>query len=795
LFRIILLVVFFFCSIINSQTNRAAISGKITNAKNFSPLINANVSIHSTNNKDKILTGTVSDSLGRYKLILPYGSYSIKVSYIGFESYEGTFSLNEKNKNVEINIELKPSVFREEEITVTAERESPSTISQEIENKDLVRMPTLYNDVLRAVQILPGVSTSSELTSGYNVRGGSFDDNLIYLNGYEIYRPFLLRQGIEENKTIINPDLVEEFRLYNGSFPASYGDKMSSALEVNYKLNDTSGGLIKVDLLNAGLTLRNKIGSTNIAGAVRYAYPGLFLNELQTSGDYKPRYRDVQLFANHQLNENEQLELLLLYADNKFDLTPENWKGNFGGFSRGDIRAIDIFYDGNRNYSFITGLAGLKYTSLINENTQLKISAARYSTIEEESSNLFSEYFYRENADDETHREFIKDSQEFVDNKLDLVSYEFIPELKLKKDNHFFTAGLNFRFTDVYNRINENFNESSDTLISDLPSDRNINENFTLNSFSGFIQDEFTINHNLFFNAGIRTTYYSSNEELFFSPRLSFIYIPAERHCLTLSWGYYYQPPYYNELRNKTKEEGKKLKAQKSIHYSAGWEYQFKEKVKMNIELYYKDLDHLIPYYIDREKTEYANHNNNTGYAYGFDLMFQGEIVKDLNSWIGYGYLNTKEKNKLTGEAYRRRLTDQTHTLQVFLQDKIKKHPNWQMHSRLLFGSGHLYNLRKIVTDEPTGRNFLVVTPDQVEEFFIYFRIDMGLSAGFDIDESKNLVVVAEVFNIFNHYNYGGYRFVQVAASTPSGGVIPRVFHIPQVLSKRFFNLSLELRF
>src|SRR5690606_25334102 len=130
-------------------------------------------------------------------------------------------------------------------------------------------------------------------------------------------------------------------------------------------------------------------------------------------------------------------------------------------------------------------------------------------------------YFYRENADDETHREFIKESQEFVDNKLELGSYDYILELKLKNDNHFFTAGLNFRFTDVYNRINENFNESSDTLISDLPSDRNINENFTLNSFSGFIQDEFTINHNLFFNAGIRTTYYSSNEELFFSPRLS----------------------------------------------------------------------------------------------------------------------------------------------------------------------------------------------------------------------------------------------------------------------------------
>lgn len=793
-----IILVLSFNSFIFSQTTSSYISGKIINAENKLPLENANISIkESPFTEEQFTTGTISDSSGSFKIKLPVGSYILTASYIGYESFRESFSLSEKNIPIEFIIELKPTAIREEEITVTGERKQPSTIIQEIEPKDLKRMPTLYNDVLRAVQILPGVSTASELSSGYNVRGGNFDDNLIYLNGFEIYRPFILRQGIEENKTLINPDLVEEFRFYNGSFPASYGDKMSSALEVNYALNDgdTTGGLVKVDLLNAAVTAKKKIGNLKLATAVRYAFPGLFLNKLQTNGDYKPSFRDIHLFTNYPIDEKNQFDVLLLYAENKFDLTPTDWVGHFGGFVRGDYRALDIFFNGERKYSFTTGLIGIKYKSVLNKNTQLNLSAARYSTVENENSNLYSEYYYRVNADNIDYREFVKSSTENVENKLDLVTYEFIPGLKFKIGDHHFTAGVNIRLTDLENKINESFIESSDTLYSDLPLDRFINEKFKLNSYSVFIQDDFKLYKNLYINAGIRSTYYEYNKELFISPRTTFLFIPSSYHNFTLSWGYYYQPPYYNELRNKKAIDNKKLKAQKSIHYSAGWEYQFKEKMKMNLEVYYKDLDNLIPYLIDREKTEYLNENSNKGFAYGFDLMFQGEVIEQMNSWIGYGYLNTKEQNKYTGKSYRRRLTDQTHTLQVFLQDKIKKHPNWQAHTRLLFGSGHLYNLREIITDQETEKKYLAVTPDKVDEFFIYFRIDMGLSTNFDIGKARNLIVIAEVFNLFDHNNYGGYRFVHMSLQDPIGNNIQRVFAIPQILSKRFFNVSLELRF
>ncbi len=790
--RFLILLLIVSNSVIISQTYQFSVSGKVINSFDKSPLASANIFVKENPDKEnQFSTGTVTDSSGRFKIKLPYGNYTLTASYVGYEKYEIKFTLSEENSIIEIIIELKPTAVIGKEVTVTGDRRQPSNVIQEIEQKDMKRMPTIYNDVLRAVQILPGVSSSSELSSGYNVRGGNFDDNLIYLNDFEIYRPFLLRQGIEENKSIINPDLVEEFRFYNGSFPASHGDKMSSALEVNYTVNEIDSLIVfaKVDFLSAGLTLKNKFGDLKYATAFRYAYPGLFLNELQTNGDYKPSFGDFQLITNYTLGSKDNLEVLFIYADNKFDLTPSDWIGNFGGFARGDIRGLDIIYNGERKYSFITSLVGLKYSSLLKDDLQLKFSAARYNTIEDEYSNIASEYYYLPDANDNSNKEFIKFAAENVNSNLNLTSYEFIPEINFKKENHFITAGVNIRLTDLKNKIDESFNEISDSLLYDLPDDRSINEKFKLNSYSAFFQDDFKLFEDFFANAGIRANYYLYNKEFLISPRIILNFIPSIKHSLTLSWGYYYQPPYYSELRNKEVNAGSKLKAQRSIHYSLGWEYQFKEKLKFNMEAYYKDMDNLIPYYIDREKTEYLNENSNKGFAYGFDLMVQGEIIEGMNSWLGYGYLNTQEKNKFNGESYHRRLPDQTHTLQVFLQDKIRKHPNWQSHFRLLFGSGFLYNFREVVTDPESGKRFIKISVDKLKEFFMYFRVDMGLSASFDIGNSKNLIVVIEVLNLFDHNNYGGFRFVQVSKE------MQNIFAIPQVLSKRFFNVSLELRF
>jgi hypothetical protein len=781
--RSLALFIFIFSLSLFAQS-KGVITGKILNYDDNTPLPACNIIVEETPE------GTVTDKDGKFSITLPYGTYTLKITYVGYEIYEQLITISEDEPSQELEIKLKPAVVLSREVTVTGRREAPSTIVQEIEPKDLQRMPKLYNDVMRAVQILPGVISISELSSGYNVRGGNFDDNLIYLNGFEIYRPFLLRQGVEENQTIINPDLTGEFRFYNGSFPAAYGDKMSSALEVNYTLRDDEklSGTLRADFINTGITLQKKTGNLSTAVAFRYSYPGLFLNELQTNGDYRPAFRDYQVFAKYKLSQNSSVELFGLYARNKFDLTPTDWKGQFGGFTRYDIRGLELYYQGERTYSFNTGLYGVKFISQLNNNTAFKISADIYTTSEDETSDVTSLAYYLPDADDTSYKEYIKSGAEDVNNSLKLTSYELIPEVSYKYNKHLFTAGLNLKLADVDNVVNEHFSEEGDSVAADLPVDRVIGQNFKLNSYSAFIQDEFNVNNNIIVNAGVRTTYYEYNEEFIISPRVNTIWLYDSLHTFTLSWGYYFQPPYYAELRNKADVKKDILKSQRAVHYSAGWEYRFKKKLKLNIEAYYKDLSNLIPYYVDREKTEYYNKNSSEGFAYGFDAMVQGEIVEGLNSWLGYGYLNTQERNTGGGE-YRRRLTDNNHSIQVFLQDKIKKHPNWQAHLRLLFNTGYVFSKRQIVTDEQTGKKYIKVYYDEAGDYpAMYMRADMGLSASFDITNYK-LVVVAEVMNLFDHRNFGSYRFVQVSNEGQT------LFAIPQVLSSRFFNVGVELKF
>ncbi len=287
-------------TVIIPQSGDAAVSGKIITSSDKNPLPNCNILIKETS------SGTISDSRGEFEIKLPYGEYTLIASYIGYEKFEKRFSLSSENRRITLLIELKPAAILGKEVTVTGDRKPQSIVVQEIQQTDIKNMPSIYGDVLRAVQILPGVTSNNELTSGYNVRGGSFDENLIYLNGFEIYRPLLLRQGIEENKSLINPDLVDEIRFYNGSFPSSFGDRMSSALEANYNINkiDSLSGIVKTDLLNSSLALKNKFGNLKLAGAVRYAYPGMFLDGLQTNGDYRPKFLDVQILANYSINNN-----------------------------------------------------------------------------------------------------------------------------------------------------------------------------------------------------------------------------------------------------------------------------------------------------------------------------------------------------------------------------------------------------------------------------------------------------------------------------------------------------------
>lgn len=782
-FRITIL--FLFISFyLSAQQNYITVNGSVTDSAANKALPGCNVWVEGT----RIGTSTVED--GSFTLVVPPKTISIVSSYVGYKTKKSAIDLTNKISPVYINIQLQPISIKSDEVTVTDKKAAPSTIVQEYEAKDMQLMPNIYNDITRSVHTLSGVTTNNELSSGYNVRGGSYDENLIYLNGYEIYRPFLLRNGVEENQNLVSPDMASGLKFYSGAFPVKYGDKMSSVLEVNYDtLNSKSfSGTARVDVLGIGMNAKKSFNNFKFNAAFRYAYPGAFVNSLQTRGDYKPAFSDIQILSEYRINRYSEIELLGIYAVNNFDLTPTDWLGNFGGFQRDDIRSLKIEYDGLREYKYTIGLFGVKYSAIPADNYNFSFSLSHYFTSENEFQNIKGDYYYTgQSYGSETtnENEYLKSRYEFADNKLSLNSFRVKSLVSKTFDSHNLELGLEYRFDKHSNSMNENIYETGSESILKIPYTLQVNKSSRLNSFSAYLEDDFELLANIRANFGVRFTRYELTNENLISPRISFIYNLNSTNTFTLSWGYYFQPPFINELRNPDLTN---LKSQKAIHYILGWERIIKSDLKFSATVYYKDLENLIPFYYEDLKMIYVNGNTREGYSFGFDLQIDGEIVKGMRSVFGYGYLDSHERDK-DAQNYQRRLTDQTHTLQIFLQDKMPKHPNWQSHLRFLMGTGLLFYNRRLVTDEETGNRYIEVDINNPLEYFLFFRVDMGLSASFDVWESCKLIVVAEVLNMFNHYNYAGYDWVQALKE------LQAPIAIPKVLSKRFFNLRLEFKF
>ena len=779
-YQILLRLLFLLPSILFSQNSNGRIYGVVTDSSSNEPLELCNVLVEDTQ------FGTSTNDAGEFEIIIPYGAYLVKFSFVGYKTVGRIFKLEEYNSEIEFNIALQPESIIEDEVMVVEDK-LPATIVQKVEPKDLRKMPTIFSDVLRSVQSLSGVVTNNELTSGYNVRGGSYDENIIYLNGYEIYRPFLLRDGIEESQTLINPAMVEDVKFYNGSFPARHGDRMSSVLETNYiKSPDKKlSGKAHVSLMNAGLAMNGKLGKLNWNAGFRYSYPESFISTLQTQGAYHTTFSDIQLMASYDFSETSTIEFTGIYAENEFSLAPTDWAGNFGGFSRGDYRGMEIDYEGERIYEFITTLAGIKFTTELNSSTNFILSAAGYWTKEKEQQALNSDYYYTGPQGSGAH-DFIKTRHELADNLLNLGSYRLSAGMTHRTGIHTITSGIEYRSEDINSNINERTFEESYEHTTERPHELNVNRDFQLNSISLYVQDQINISPIINMNLGLRYLRYQYSEENLFSPRISILYYPSFKHSFTLSWGYYFQPPHIAELKTT---ESDQLKSQKAVHYVFGWEYRIKENIKLHTEVYYKDLDNLIPYFFDDMRMVYTGTNSREGYSFGFDVMLETQITEGLRTKVGYSYLNANEKDKDSPMDYITRLAGQSHTFQVFLQDKLPSLPNIQTHVRLLWGSGNSFYNRRTEYDEETGEPYIAVNMSRPVELFVYFRVDMGLSANFKLSENNSLILVAEILNVFDHSNYGSYNWIQILDE------IEAPIPIPNLLSPRFFNLRAEFTF
>ncbi len=774
---------FLLSTFIAAQTPVGMISGKIVQQETAVPVADCNI-IALPSGK-----GSVSDSLGLFVLQLPYGDYELEFTHLGFKTVKKTVSLSTESPKIRLVIEMKTQAIAGKTITVLDKRGDVAPGVQELDQQEIRRMPAIYSDVLRTIKILPGVSSNNELSSAYNVRGGNFDENLIYLNGYEIYRPFLIRQGVEENQSLINPDLIDDLQFYSGAFPANLGDKMSSALTVNYRRTEDEAfsGSARADLFNYAVAARGSSGKLRWSGGVRYVNPDLFVSKLQTTGSYRPFFADVQALLNYDLTATSSLELFVLNARNRFDLTPANWAGNFK-FNLFDVRAIDIEYQGERSYTFQTGLLGLRFDKRLDPETSFRISLAGYNTTENETAGLTGDIFYDSNPiDNRNIRQFLKSRFESADNDLVMRTYEIQSSFQKIAAKHFIDAGINVRYTNLENNLDESLVEEGEDSIQETPFIEKANQKLNLAYFSGYIQDIFTINKHWQATFGMRVLHFNYNSETDISPRGSLQFFPGNRNSLNFKWGVYHQPPFFYELRNKNLETQQPLKSQRAIHYILGWKHHFEEERSFQAEVFYKQLDNLVPYYLDQLKIIYADENSLRGFAYGLDILFKGEIVNTLNSWISYSYLKTREKTITGSEDYNRRLLDQTHTLRIFLQDKIPQHPNIQAHLRMLFGSGYLFHPRTVVADDVTGNPVLAVDFDRRNKFQAYSRFDLGMSARLKLGKGREAVLTAEVLNVFNHINVAGYSWFQALPGQP--------VRVPHIFTRRFFNAGIEVGF
>jgi len=759
------------------------IYGLVTDGQTNQPLINANIIADSSG------AGTASDKDGYYSLYLPANKdYRITFSYVGYESRVVLIYTSPGKKNYEQNIALLPAVIKQEDVNIIGDKYPNSTLVREVEGENIRKMPTILSDVMRSIKILPGVVSNDELSTGYNVRGGNYDQNLIYLNGFEIYRPFLVREGLEENQSLLNPSLVKVIKFFGAAFPSAFGDKLSSALEVEYWIPDKPEykASLGADLLQAEISGSGMFNRLSIISGIRYSYPSLFGNRLQRKGNYNPAYFDVQILSGYKLTNRSSLQLLLISAHNNYDLKPDNWKGHFlGGLY--DVKEVGIYFNGYRKSNFNTGLYGLKYQNRISDELFVYLSASYLTNYEKERTDLTEDIIYSESAyNPEENKLFLKNRFEYVNNSLDLSQFEIKPQVVYKNGPHLFESGLQFRLNKFSNSLYENVYETGPDSTLELPYFRTGKESYNFNYTAFYLQDNISISKLFAIDAGLRVFHYGYNKEFKASPRFSLYFFPSEKHTINFSTGYYYQPPFVYELRNNPAAEYG-LNSQKSLHLLLGWDYRKSVKDRFQFEVFYKKNSDMIPFNIENMQIQYYGGNELKGFAYGFDFQYTGEIVDGMKSWIGYSYLNAKERPENNILPYRRSLLDQRHTIKIFLQDKIRKHPNFQSHVRLMFGTGMLYHPKIILADEETGMTYLAVDYNSINVLPFYFRVDMGLSYKFDLKENTSITLIAEVLNVFDKNNIADYKFYTIHPLTRYP------ISVPQIFTKRFFNIGVKM--
>lgn len=746
------------------------------------------------------------------------GSYSLSVaesdtieivfSCIGYKEHKQ--KLISPSGNVNVNAKLFKTTRELEAIEVTEYKKQTGGM-QTLDAGQLKVGPNASGNAVEGLlSTIAGVSSKDELSSQYSVRGGSYDENSVYINGIEVYRPQLVSSGQQEGLSIINPSLVGSIEFSTGGFSAEYGDKMSSVLDITYRQPESFEGNVAASLMGAEAAIGQSTGKFSQLHGIRYKRNTTLLSSLETKGEYDPSFFDYQTNLRLKLNDQWNVSFLGNIAMNNYKFTPKTRSTSFG--TSQNVKEFTVYFDGKERDRFETYFGALELNYDVNKSTGFTLLASGFLTNELVSYDISGEYWLDEAGTNDGENSVggeigVGKYLEHTRDRFQAGVFTFGLKGHTSLNHHNLQYGIEYRNQQIYDRTSEW--EQRDSAGYSLPNIDNKLEmiynltskhDLTTNKVSWYAQDTYRLlsNIGLFtFNGGLRMSYWDFNNEFLVSPRISVGFIPEFNNSLSfrLAGGLYYQSPFYKEFREtKTDENGnsyvelnRNIKSQRSIQLILGGDYTFRaldRPFKITAEAYYKKLDNIIPYELDNLKIVYTGRNESNGFIAGIDFKFFGQFVPGSDSWFSFSLMKTQED--LHGVKVPRP-TDQRYSFSVFFNDYFPKIPKLK------------FSLKGIISDG------FPMTPPQVSRDVSYFRapaykrLDIGFQyqlVGGEKDgvrpynfwrHFKSIWIGVDVFNLFDFTNVSSYYWVTDVNNIQ--------YAVPNYLTRRQFNVSLSAAF
>ena len=736
-------------------------------------------------------------------------SVAVKFSMIGYKTKVRVLRKPRGKQTLQVVLHTDATMLSD--VNVTGEK-IQSDQTQEIKIKDIKMAPSANgNGVEGIIQQQAGVSTHSELSSQYNVRGGAIDENSVYINNVEIYRPFLVRSGQQEGLSVINPYMVDKIGFSTGGYGAKYGDKMSSALDITYKTLKAKGkkpvveGSLAASLLGTDAYIGIGTRKLSWLNSVRYKTTSYLLGSLETKGEYKPNYLDYQTYLSYQPNKRWKIDFIGYISDNHYNFEPSDRETSFGTME--NVKSFRVYFDGQEKDRFLTYFGTLGITRHITPNTSLSLLGSAFHTKEQEKYDIQGQYWLDQTETSENLGvgTYFEHARNYLTARV--MSAKLMLRHKVKKHNAEAAVTLKREHIEE-NSIEYEMRDSAGYSVPHTGKDlymiysMKARNELNANRIEAYIQDTYRFSGgtadstgngqtHYTLNYGVRMSHWNFNRETILSPRVSLAIIPANHENTTfrLAAGLYYQAPFFKELRDTTTVNGvtvaslnEKIKSQRSIHFIAGYDYRFRmnnQRFRFSAEAYYKALANLVPYSVSNVKVVYYGQNECNGHAAGLDFKLYGEFVPGTDSWLSLSLMDTRMN--LGGKSIPLP-TDQRYAVNLFFTDYFPGSKKWRMSLKLAFADG----LPFAAPHKELETNSFRATA--------YRRADIGMSYQL-LDNSrrekktflKNVTLGVDCLNLFGIDNVNSYYWVTDVTS--------QQYAVPNYLTGRQLNARVLLEF